>query len=236
MDLVDLQQDAGSGGPSADLTSGHSMASPRLIDVPGSPTLSMQLPSEPSQGDTGQVQASFDRHCAPSQTPAMGAANYDQSPYGQLHELRDQRIYHAKDTKAALRTRLAAVDAAKKRNAGANKSDADTSAPVLGKKNKTPMGATDTGEAPARNLEKRPRGDALEMASAADLEAAKEHAIWRNPELEPQVGANRSSVAAGVGGAASAWVADGCIRVLKELSLEEEERHAQLVQAAKTKD
>ena len=45
---------------------------------------------------------------------------------------------------------------------------------------------------------------------------------------------NLSPVAEGVDGAASAWVADECSTVLgQELSPEEEEQHAELVQAAK---
>ena len=44
----------------------------------------------------------------------------------------------------------------------------------------------DTGEAPEGNTEKRPRGEALEVELAADLEVAKEHALWWNPELIPR--------------------------------------------------
>ena len=49
--------------------------------------------------------------------------------------------------------------------------------------------------------------------------------------------ANRSSVVGGVNGTASALVADECGRVLgQELSPGEEERHAELAQAAKAEE
>ena len=68
------------------------------------------------------------------------------------------------------------------------------------------------------------------MASAVDLEVARE-------ELKPQLGAHPFSAAEGVGGAASAWVADESNRVLgQELSPEEAGQHAELVQAAKTEE
>ena len=69
------------------------------------------------------------------------------------------------------------------------------------------MGAMDTGDATSGNLETRPRGAAREMALAAYLEVAKEHAQWWNPELKPQVDANRSSAVEGVDGAAPVWAA-----------------------------
>ena len=85
-----------------------------------------------------------------------------------------------------------------------------------------------------RNTEKRSRGGALEIASAADSEEEKEHAQLRNPELKTEVEAHRPSVAEGVGGVVSAWVSGECNRALgREISLVEEEQHAELAQAAK---
>ena len=46
---------------------------------------------------------------------------------------------------------------------------------------------------------KRPLSEALEIASAVDLEVVKEHALWWNPGLRPQVGARHSSAADGGG-------------------------------------
>ena len=68
------------------------------------------------------------------------------------------------------------MDTVNKKSDGANTNDMGTSTSVFGKKARTPMGATDTGEAPVGNLEKRPRGDVLEMAVAADLGVVKSHA------------------------------------------------------------
>ena len=64
--------------------------------------------------------------------------------------------------------------------------------------------ATATGKAVGGDLEKRPRGEALEIALAADLEVVKGHAQWGSPELEPQVGAHQYSLVGCVDGAESA--------------------------------
>ena len=71
---------------------------------------------------------------------------------------------------------MAAMDTVEKRNAGVGATDMNTSTPAVGRRGRTPMDAIDTGEAPAGNTGKRPRGDALEMAVATDLGVAKEHA------------------------------------------------------------
>ena len=60
---------------------------------------------------------------------------------------------------------------------------------------------------------KRCKRDSFRVAFGADKGAANEHAQWRNPELEPQVEAPRSSAADGVGAVIAAWVADACNRV-----------------------
>ena len=96
LDLVDVEQDAGSGGISTDLAREPSLALPRLIPVPNPP--SMQPPPVPSVGDEGPASASFERKCAPSQAPVTDTTNYEQLSYGQSHELCKQRGYHKKDT------------------------------------------------------------------------------------------------------------------------------------------
>ena len=80
----------------------------------------------------------------------------------------------------------------------------DTSVSVSGERTRTVEEAMGTGTTADRNMGKRPRGGALEIALAVDLEVEKEHAQWRTLELKPQVEARRSSVVEGVGGAASA--------------------------------
>ena len=112
----------------------------------------------------------------------------------------------------------------------------DASTAVSGKRDSTPMEQADIGYTPCGNLEKRPSGEALEMPSAADLEVAKEHAQKKNSELKPLVDANRSSVVEAADRAVPASVAGECNRELgQELPPEEEEQHAELAQAAKTK-
>ena len=53
-------------------------------------------------------------------------------------------------------------------------------------------------------IEKRPRGDALEIAMAGDISVEQEHAQWWNPGLKPKMEALQSSVVEGVDGAVSA--------------------------------
>ena len=127
-----------------------------------------------------------------------------------------------------LRTRLGAMSAAAKETAVGSSNEMDTS------RTGTADGAMKMGIEAEGGNEKPESSEAFEIALAAGLEAANERAQWWNPELQPQVEARQSSVAEGVHGAASAWVADECNRALgRELSPEEEGQHAELVQAAK---
>ena len=173
----------------------------------------------------------------PHRAPAAESIEYDRISYGQLRELRGQRGQHKEDTKAVLRTRLAATDAAKKKFAEGSSQDMDTSLSVLGK-GARPMGETmATRTAADGNADKSPRSEALGIAFAGDLEVQKEYAQWRNPELKPQVEAHQSSVMGGVDGAVPAWVADECNGVAGQgLSPAEEEQHVELVMAAKIKE
>ena len=68
--LVNAEQACGVGGSiPTDETRGPSMASPRLIPVPDSPQLPVQLPPESQEEDTVRPFASFGRNCVPSQAP-----------------------------------------------------------------------------------------------------------------------------------------------------------------------
>ena len=108
---------------------------------------------------------------------------------------------------------------------------------VLGNRPRTMGDTTEIGTEVGRNTGKRPRSEAHGLALAVDLGVVKEHAQWWNTELKPQVEAHRSSVAAGVDGAASACVADECNRVLREeLPPEDEEQHAELVYAGEIRE
>ena len=170
LDMVGVGQESGSGGGPTDETREPPMASPRLIPVPDSPHLSIQLPPDSVVEDTGKTSASFDRDCAPSQAPVSDNANYAQLPYDELHELWKQRGYHKRDTKVVLRTRLEAMDAAAKRSAAGSSNDTDTPMTVLGKRPRATGGTMGMGtEVGGNNSEKRPRGAALEIALSVDL-------------------------------------------------------------------
>ena len=113
------------------------------------------------------------------------------------------------------------MDAADKKKADGLSNDMDTSISVLGKRARTTEVTMGTGTPVDGSNGKRPRSEAQ----------------WWNPELNPQVEAHQSSVAGDVGGAVSARVADECNTVLgQELSPEEEEQHAGLVEAAKIRE
>ena len=136
-----------------------------------------------------------------------------------------------------LRTRLAAAGAANKENAGGSSRDMDAPMSVPGRGNRTIGDAMDVEAAVDGAIEERPRGEALQIALTVDLEVVIGHVQWRNPALKPQVEAHHPSVTEGVDGATSACFADGRSRVLgRELSPEGEERHAELVRAAKIED
>ena len=172
------------------------------LPAPDSPHISVPLPRDSSAQGEGPASASLDRKCAPAQAPATDIANYFQLSFGQSHELRRQRGCE-EDAKAVLRTRLAAMDAAKKKRMGGRSRDMDTSMSVLGARPRTMVETMDEGSALGGNSENCPgqgfsggripwpRRGALEIAASVDLKVAKRHARWRNPELTPQVEARR---------------------------------------------
>ena len=68
--------------------------------APGSPPLSIQLPSRP---------ASSDQIRAPSEASTMISGRLDHVPYDQLREMRKQHGCGRKHSEAALKTRLASM-------------------------------------------------------------------------------------------------------------------------------
>ena len=113
-----------------------------------------------------------------------------------------------------LRTRLGAMDSVGRRATEGAANDMDTSSSVSGKRTRN-MDEPLASEPTEMGINgKRQRWHAPETALAADMSVVQEHAQWRNPALKPQVEAPQSSVAEGVDGAISAWVADECKRVL----------------------
>ena len=72
---------------------------------------------------------------------------------------------------------------------------------------------------------------------AVDLAVAHSHAPWWPPDLKPQMEASPSATAEGADGNISAWVADESNRISgQELTLEEGDTHADLVQAGKSRE
>ena len=134
----------GGGGESTDMTREPSMAPPRLIPVPDFRPRSAQLPPNSEVADEGPASSPFDRNCAPPQAPPADTTNNDQLSYGRLHELSKQRGYHKEDSKAAPRTRLAAMDAAIEKPADGGAGDMDTSTTIPGKRTRAMEDTTDT--------------------------------------------------------------------------------------------
>ena len=86
-EMVDGEKPTESGGMSSEAPTNPSMASPRLIPVPNSPTNSGQPDPPPTLEDTGNTSASFGRKCAPLQAPERESANYDHLSYNKLRNL-----------------------------------------------------------------------------------------------------------------------------------------------------
>ena len=108
---------------------------------------------------------------------------------------------------------------------------------VLGKRSRTSEGSTETGTAADGKSGKRTRSAAVNIAFAVDLEVVTGHVQWGHLGLEPRMEAQQFSVVEGVDSAVSAWVAGRCNRVWgQESSPEEEKQHAELAQAAKTRE
>ena len=79
---------------------------------------------------------------------------------------------------------------------------------------------------------KRSREAVPAATFAVDLAVEQTHAQWWSPDLEHKIEANQFSVAGGVAGAMSAWVADERNRMSgQELTLEGEEMLVDLVHA-----
>ena len=123
-----------SGGESADTSEGPVSASPRLIPIPESPTNSGGPAFPQITEDSGKTSTSFDQRRALPQAPERVSGNYDHPSYSQIRDLRKARGYHKKDAKAALETRLEAIDAVERQSMKQTENDMDTSSSFLGKR------------------------------------------------------------------------------------------------------
>ena len=79
-----------SGGKSTDVAEEPSMASPRLIPVPDSPTNSGGPALPPIIGESGNTSVSFDQQCSPSQAPECASGNYAHLSYDQIRNLQQE--------------------------------------------------------------------------------------------------------------------------------------------------
>ena len=103
-----------------------------MIPAPDSPLHSAGEPPATLSNDSGHTSEAISRNFAPFQAPQYEGANYDNPPYGLLHELCGQRGYHRKDTKAALKTRVETLEAVEPLPPGGAVTDMGTSSSILG--------------------------------------------------------------------------------------------------------
>ena len=136
-EMADGEGPTESGGKSTEVPTEPSIASPRLIPAPNSPTNSGQPDPPPPLEDTGNISASFGRKFAPSQAPERESANCDHLSHDQLHDLCKQRGFHEQDANVAPKTRLEAMDAVARQPVKSNESDMDASSSVLGKRGRS---------------------------------------------------------------------------------------------------
>ena len=133
--------------------------------------------------------------------------NYDNLSYDRIHNLRKDRGYHKKDAKAALKTRLEAMDAVERRVIIENENAMETSSSVLGKRDRSMEESSAAAPTPQQVEGKRPRGEAPAITMEVDLAVVQAHAQWWSPDLKPKMEASPSDAVEGVDGAISAWVA-----------------------------
>ena len=136
------------------------------------------------------------------------SGNYDHLSFRQIRDLCISRGFYKKDAKAALQTRLVAMDAAARQSLKLDENAMDTSSSVLGKRGRSlaePMNvecSTEVAEG------KRSRGETPATTMAVGPAVVHAHAQWWSPDLKPRMEASPSAAAEGVDGAISAWVAD----------------------------
>ena len=107
-----------------------------------------------------------------------------------------------------LKTRLKATGAVARQPMKSNDNDMDTSSSVLGKWDRSMVAPSNIENSTSGVEGKRSRGGGPATTLAADLAAVQSHTQWWYPDLKPKIEADQFSVAEGVGGDISAWVAD----------------------------
>ena len=126
-----------SGGKSTDTTEEASIASPRLIPKPESPTNSGETAIPSIMEDSGKTSVSCDRQRASPQAPGRVSVDYEHLAYVQIRDLCKLRGHHEKGVKAVLKTRLEAMDAAASQSLKLDDNAIDTSSSVPGKRGRS---------------------------------------------------------------------------------------------------
>lgn len=131
----------------------------RLVDPPlllqglfrlrGSPSSSVHvLPSPSLSVQPPRVTSSFDKNCSPSSAPPETRGSDDNLSHNQPHELCEGRGYEWKDSKAALKLRLASADDLDRNWVAAEDDAIDTTETLARKRNREPVDAADNSEEP----------------------------------------------------------------------------------------
>ena len=181
--MGDGEKPTGSGGKSTEVPAEPSTGSPRLIPVPNSSTNCAHPDPPPDSEDSGNTSGSFNRRCAPSQAPEYEGANYDRRCYSQMRDLCKRRGRHKKKAKAALETRLEAMDSVARQPLTSNENDMDTSSSVLRKRGRSMAQSSNIGNSTMGVEGKRSLGDAPATAMAAEMAVVQAHAQWSSPAL-----------------------------------------------------
>ena len=134
---------------------GSSSPSPRVMQIPDSPTPSVQRPSSPSLSVQLPPPASFDKNYAPSQAPAVGRGRYDHLSCDHFHE----QCYSRVASKAVSKIRLNSMAAGESRRTLTEDDAMDTSVSVTGKRNCTPVSTAEyLGGPPSKSGRATPCG------------------------------------------------------------------------------
>ena len=146
---------------------------PTVSPIPDSPTLSVQLlSSHPLSVQPPPAAASCEKKRTAPRAPVIDHGKYDHLSYDQLREQCKKRSYKRKDSKVALKTRLASMDVEESKRTLTGDNAMNTSVSVTGKRGRTPLDVAEYLDGPV----KRCCADALRVASVPDKEVVNQRA------------------------------------------------------------
>ena len=110
---MDVDREDGNNATSTGIPASESGPKPEMIPAPDTPGLSEQLlpPHVPSERHP-HSESSFDKAREPSQALTAHGAQYDEMPWGQLHNQCSRRGFRRKESKAVSKTRLTTMGTA----------------------------------------------------------------------------------------------------------------------------